>query len=89
MSSLLVEQARAKGQQYPDWQSAAQASREGKAISAYPITVLIPRGTFRVLVVKPRYGDPYGVYATAPGIRIHDWKPSNLLVDRTRHWKAW
>jgi len=85
----LAADARAKTQQYTDWQSAATASRESKAISAYPITIRIPRGTFRILLVKPRYGDPWAVYATATGIRVHDWRPTSLMIDRTRHWKAW
>lgn len=85
----LSADSRAKTAVYPDWQPAAEASRERKAISAQSITIRIPRGTFRVLLVKPRYGDPWAVYATAPGVKVHDWKPTNLLIDRTRRWKAW
>lgn len=74
---------------YTTWQEAAEASRWGKAISAQPITIHIPRGRYTVQIVKPRYGDPYAVYLTAPGIHVHDWKPTNSAVDRIRRWKAW
>jgi hypothetical protein len=74
---------------FASWHEAAQTSRWAKAISAHPITIYIPRGIFQVNIVKPRYGDPYAVYATAQGIRVHDWKPTNTAVDRIGQWKAW
>ncbi len=74
---------------YPNWHEAAEASRHGKAISKEPITIKIPRGTYRVKIVKGLSGDPYAVYASAEGIRVHDWKPSNAAVDRIRRWHVW
>lgn len=73
---------------YPDWEAAAKASKWRKAVST-PVTITIPRGTFRMEMVKPLHGDPYAVYATAPGIRVHDYKPSTREIDRIRRWKPW
>lgn len=74
---------------YPNWEEAARASKYGRAITAKPTTIVIPRGTFRIHIVKPLHGDPQAVYATAQGIRVHDWRPSSTYVDRIRVWKAW
>ncbi len=88
-SRNLAAESRQKTRQYSDWEAAASASRERRAISMEPITIRIPRGTYRVLLVKPRYGDPWAVYASASGIKVHDWRPTNAMIDRIRHWKAW
>lgn len=74
---------------YPDWFEACKHSRFSKAISKNPITIKIPRGTFRVKIVKGLSGDPYAVYASAEGIRVHDWKPSNAAIDSIRRWHVW
>ena len=74
---------------YPNWHEAAAASRHGKAISKEPITIKIPRGTYRVKIVKDRGGDPYAVYATSEGIKVHDWKPTAAAVDRIGRWHVW
>lgn len=73
---------------HPNWAEAARASRHEKAISKNPITVSLPRGRYRVKIVKPLRGDPYAVYATAEGIRVHDWKPNNRHVDEIREWRV-
>jgi hypothetical protein len=73
----------------PDWWEAARRSRMEKAITERPITITIARGTFYVDLVKPLRGDPYAVYHSAQGIRVHDWRPTNKMVDETTRWKPW
>jgi hypothetical protein len=82
-------ESRKRGIDYPNWHEAAAQSRHGKAISKWPITVKIPRGTYKVKIVKGLSGDPYAVYASAEGIKVHDWKPTNTAVDRINRWRVW
>lgn len=40
-------------------------------------------------IIKTRRGDPYAVYASAEGIKVHDWKPSNAHVDGITEWRPY
>lgn len=83
-----LEESAKRGRVYANWHDACKASRFEKAITRVPTTIRIPRGTYRVKIIKPLRADPYAVYATAEGIRVHDWKPSNSQVDGIRQWRA-
>jgi hypothetical protein len=84
-----AEASRARTLDYPTWHDACKASRFEKAISKEVITIVIPRGTFKVRIVKPLSGQPYAVYHTAQGITVHDWKPTTAAVDGVQKWRPW
>lgn len=81
--------SRARTQDYGNWHDACKASRFEKAIGKTVIDVVLPRGRFKVRIVKPLRGQPIAVYHTAQGITVHDWKPSTAAVDRERYWRPW
>lgn len=83
-----IAESRARARVYPNWYEAARASRHGKAISKREMTVVLPRGSYRVKIVKTLGGDPHAVYSTAEGIKVHDWRPTIAQVDATREWMA-
>jgi len=84
-----ISDSRARAKVYPNWYEAARASRHEKAIAKRELTVFLPRGTYRVKIIKTLHGDPGAVYATAEGIKVHDWRPTIAQVDEIREWKAY
>jgi len=73
---------------YNNPDDAARASKRHMAFCD-PFFVHLPRGRIQVEIVKPLYGDPYAVYHTSQGIKVHDWKPSSSDVDRINIWRPW
>ena len=73
---------------YDNPEGAARASKQLKAYSD-PMFIHLPRGRVQVEIIKPLGKDPYAVYHTAQGIKVHDWKPSSSDVDAIRVWYPW
>lgn len=74
---------------YDDWSTAARASKHKMAVSERVTRVLDGGEVLNLELVKPANGDPYAVYATAPGVRCHRYKPSHREIDSIRRWKPW
>lgn len=74
---------------YPDWESAAAASKARRAVSA-PMKRPTPRGELLgVIVIGPRIS-PYYAYFSADGIAISEayGRPTAGDVDRVREWRV-
>lgn len=92
MSVQEDQKARQRIPEYSDWETAARKSRSRKAISSRPLRVTLTALKYQVnvMIVKPIGGDPYGVYASAVGIKIPfpNYRPTSREVDSIRWWKA-
>jgi hypothetical protein len=84
-----IEDSKRHTTRQPDWWEAAVRSRFEKAITERPVWIQLPRGRYQVDFVKPLRGDPYAVYHSAQGIKVHDWKPTSKMVDSITRWKPW
>jgi hypothetical protein len=73
---------------YDNPDDAGRASKQKKAYCD-PFFIHLPRGRIQVEIIKPLSGDPYAVYHTAHGIKVHDWKPGSADVDSIRKWHPW
>ena len=78
---------------FPDWQEAAEKSKQKKAISvpfdfpAYSKSLKKP--VIRSLeIVKPLHGDPYFVYAKT-GIKFVEERCTAGDCDRIKRWKSY
>lgn len=74
---------------YDDWSTAARASLFGKAVSDRIRRELDGGRVLELEIIKPLHGEPYVVYASAPGIRCHTYKLTPRDIDTMRKWHAW
>jgi hypothetical protein len=72
---------------FDHWSSAAKASKDGKAVSDRITRALDGGRVLDLEIVKPLYGEPYAVYASAPGIKVHSYKLTARDVDGVKRWK--
>jgi hypothetical protein len=78
---------------FPDWQAAAEASTQDAAVSD-PVRIYLPRHNYAVIgeIVKPRRGDPWFAWKSAPGIKVYDGgsgpvRPTAKDCDQVRRWR--
>lgn len=78
---------------YPDWEEAAENSKQRKAVS-YPLEIphyskdLQKPVLYRVEIVKPLVGDPYYIFAKT-GLRFYDEKCTAADCDKVKKWKSY